>query len=126
MLVTIVPSMADTAKHVTMLQRSPTYIFAAPAIDKFANFINRVLPASISGFINKWLNVTFMMASYFLCRTFPNATKKFCYREIKKQLGPDFDVKKHFSPKYEPWYLCIYVFITIDFILITFIYSYYT
>ena len=42
--VTLVPAMAERAAHVTMLQRSPSYVVTLPAEDPIANFLRRVLP----------------------------------------------------------------------------------
>jgi cation diffusion facilitator CzcD-associated flavoprotein CzcO len=101
--VTLVPAMARTAGHVTMLQRSPTYIISAPEQDKIANWLRRVLPAMWAYRLSRWKNVGFMIYLYQLCRRFPNFVKKGLLKRVRESLGPDFDVETHFSPRYNPW-----------------------
>ncbi|RQS67454.1 NAD(P)/FAD-dependent oxidoreductase [Burkholderia sp. Bp8963] len=101
--VTLVPSMAGAAKHVTMLQRSPTYIVSLPARDKIANALRSVLPSRLAHRLVRIKNVLLTMYFYNLARRKPDATKKFIIRAAGKQLGPGFDVAKHLTPRYKPW-----------------------
>ena len=101
--VTLVPAMADTAAHVTMLQRSPTYIVTRPSKDVIANWLHRVLPARVAYGLGRWKNILLQMYLYNLARRKPDATRKTILKFAQKQLGPDFDVGKHFSPRYNPW-----------------------
>ena len=101
--VTLVPSLAKTAEHVTMLQRSPTYIVSLPSEDKIAIFLRRLLPGGLAYKIVRWKNVLLGMIFYNLARFKPDATKNNIINQVKKQLGPDYDVAKHFSPRYNPW-----------------------
>lgn len=101
--VTLVPSMAADAKHVTMLQRSPTYIVSMPARDKIANALRRVLPSQLAHRLVRIKNVLLTIYFYNLARRKPDATKKFIIRAAGKQLGPQFDVAKHLTPRYKPW-----------------------
>jgi cation diffusion facilitator CzcD-associated flavoprotein CzcO len=101
--VTLLPAMAKTAGHVTMLQRSPTYIISAPERDRIANFLRRVLPAMWAYKLSRWKNVGFMTAFYQFSQRFPGVVKKGLLKQVRKHLGQDFDVESHFSPRYNPW-----------------------
>jgi monooxygenase len=101
--VTLVPAMAKTAGHVTMLQRSPTYVISAPEKDKIANFLRRIMPAMWAYRLSRWKNVGFMTAIYQVSQRFPNFIKKGLIKKVQKQLGTDFDVATHFTPSYKPW-----------------------
>jgi cation diffusion facilitator CzcD-associated flavoprotein CzcO len=101
--VTLVPSLAEKAAHVTMLQRSPTYILSLPAQDAIANFLRRILPAKLAYAIVRWKNVLLGMLMYQLSRRSPDVIKGMIYKGVRKELGPDFDIRKHFTPSYNPW-----------------------
>ena|SRR5579862_3329156 len=101
--VTLVPAMASTAAHVTMLQRSPTYIISFPEQDAIANALRRVLPESWAYRVTRWKNIGFMMVFYQLARRFPNFVKKGLIKKVREALGPEFDVQTHFTPGYNPW-----------------------
>ena len=101
--VTLVPEMAKKAAHVTMLQRSPTYIFSRPDEDKLANWMNRNLPLAIAYPVTRWKNVLLAMLFYTLSRRYPQAIKKLLIKGIKKELGEGYEVEKHFNPTYNPW-----------------------
>jgi cation diffusion facilitator CzcD-associated flavoprotein CzcO len=101
--VTLVPAMTDRAAHVTMLQRSPTYIVALPAVDAIARFLNRLMPARLAYQLTRWKNVTFQMFFYQLSRRFPKLVRKLLRRHLRSQLGDDFDIDTHFNPHYNPW-----------------------
>ena len=101
--VTLVPAMAETAAHVTMLQRSPTYIAARPSRDGFADFMRKILPAKIAYSVTRAKNVLLNIYIYHLSQTHPRLVKGQVLKAIRLRLGPDFDVRKHFSPSYNPW-----------------------
>ena len=101
--VTLVPAMADEAAHVTMLQRSPTYIVARPSQDVIANFLRKILPARAAYAMVRWKNVLIQMYFYNLARRKPEKTKKGILALVEKELGSEYDVNKHFSPRYNPW-----------------------
>jgi cation diffusion facilitator CzcD-associated flavoprotein CzcO len=101
--VTLVPAMADTAQHVTMLQRSPTYIVSRPEQDTVANTLRRWLPSGLAHRLVRTKNVLLTMYFYGLARRKPRAFKEFIIRMAGKQLGPEFDVGKHLTPRYNPW-----------------------
>ncbi len=101
--VTLVPAMAKTAGHVTMLQRSPTYVISAPEKDAIANFLRRIMPAMWAYRLSRWKNVGFMTYIYQLSQRFPNFVKRGIIKKASKHLGTDFDVETHFTPRYRPW-----------------------
>ena len=101
--VTVVPSMAETAGHVTMLQRSPTYGVARPAQDPFANKMRRRLPLKLAYMATRWKNVLMGMYFYQMCKRKPEKVKSLILGGVRQMLGPDYDVATHFTPKYNPW-----------------------
>jgi len=101
--VTLVPAMAEKAAHVTMLQRSPTYIASLPAEDAIANGLRRVLPDRAAYAIVRWKNVLIQSAFFHLSRRRPEAVKRFIRKGVERALPPDYDVDKHFKPRYNPW-----------------------
>ncbi len=101
--VTLVPALAKTAAHVTMLQRSPSYILSLPERDPIANALRRFLPASVAYGITRWKNVLLGMLIFTLSRHAPELVKKLIRGGVKSQLGPDYDVDTHFKPRYNPW-----------------------
>lgn len=101
--VTLVPEMAKTAGHVVMLQRSPTYVVSRPAEDAWANWLRARLPARLAYGLTRWRNVLFGMLFYNLARKKPEKTKARIIEMVRQQLGPDYDVETHFTPRYNPW-----------------------
>lgn len=101
--VTLVPAMADDAAHVTMLQRSPTYIVTTPAEDGLANWMRRNLPKRTAYSITRWRLILTNLAFYQLTRWQPNAMKRLIVSGVRKELGDDYDVETHFTPTYNPW-----------------------
>ncbi|HVP85530.1 MAG TPA: NAD(P)/FAD-dependent oxidoreductase [Rhizomicrobium sp.] len=101
--VTLVPEMAKDAAHVTMLQRSPTFVVSRPAEDKLANWLRAKLPAMTAYGITRWRNVLLGMFFFKLSRSRPEQVKRNLIAMVRKELGPDYDVKTHFTPRYNPW-----------------------
>ena len=101
--VTLVPEMAKYAKHVTMLQRSPTYVVSAPQQDPLAIFLQKYLPSKLSYFIVRWKNILRQQWYFRLCKKNPKRVKDFIINQVRKSLGHDYDVDKHFTPNYNPW-----------------------
>jgi len=101
--VTLVPALAKEAAHVTMLQRSPTYVVARPSVDGTAAWLRRYLPARLAHGLTRWKNVLLGMYFFNLCRRNPRRAKAMIARGVKQALGPDFDVSTHFTPRYNPW-----------------------
>ena len=86
-----------------MLQRSPTYIVSRPEQDAVANTLRRWLPAGLAHRLVRTKNVLLTMYFYGLARRKPKAVKDFIIRMAGKQIGPDFDVRQHLTPRYNPW-----------------------
>lgn len=101
--VTLVPAMAEQAAHVTMLQRSPTYIASLPAEDRIATRLRRFLPERAVYSIVRWKNVLIQTAFYQLSRRRPEMIKRFIRRGVERALPPGYDIDKHFTPRYNPW-----------------------
>jgi cation diffusion facilitator CzcD-associated flavoprotein CzcO len=101
--VTLVPALAATAAHVTMLQRSPTYVVSRPAEDPFANRLRRWLPAKLAYALVRWRNLLLVMFFYRLSRRKPERVKRGLIGMVREQLGPGYDVATHFTPRYNPW-----------------------
>jgi monooxygenase len=101
--VTIVPSMADKALHVTMLQRSPTYMVSRPDHDVMANRMRKVLPPKMAYNLTRVKNTWRQQLVYNKTRTDPDKVKQLLLGGIKMELGADYDIDKHFTPSYNPW-----------------------
>jgi monooxygenase len=101
--VTLVPELAKRAAHVTMLQRSPTYIVSAPERDPVADYLRERLPASSAYAITRWKNVLISMGIYQYSRRFPERAKELFVGMVRKQLRGKADVDAHFTPSYNPW-----------------------
>jgi monooxygenase len=101
--VTLVPSLAERAAHVTMLQRSPTYILSLPARDPIANALRARLPMGLAYSLVRWKNVLLTMLNFQLCRRAPRRMNKLIRRLVAKQLPDGYDVDTHFNPTYSPW-----------------------
>ncbi len=100
---TLIPAMAQAAAHVVMLQRSPTYVVSRPARDVIANALRAVLPEQWAYAITRWKNVVLQQFLYGRSRTRPDQVKQKLLQMVQKELGPDYDVAKHFTPRYDPW-----------------------
>lgn len=102
--ITLVPAMADQgAGHVTMLQRSPSYIVSRPEKDRLANFLNRTIPLSMAYSFNRWKNIGLSWLMFKRARARPDKSRDFILNQARKSLGPDFDIATHLTPRYNPW-----------------------
>ncbi|MFC0542523.1 flavin-containing monooxygenase [Kutzneria chonburiensis] len=101
--VTLVPAMTDKAEHVTMLQRSPTYIVARPGEDKLANQLRRLLGDRLGYMVTRWKNVALATLIYQLSRRRPGMIRSFIRKTTVPLLPPGYDVDTHFKPRYDPW-----------------------
>ena len=101
--VTLVPELARQAAHVTMLQRSPTYIVARPSEDKIANWLRSKLPVRTAYGLTRWKNVLLQQYFYRIARKQPEKAKQAIIDMVRDELGPDYDVGTHFTPSYNPW-----------------------
>ena len=100
--VTLVPAMAERAAHVTMLQRSPTYILSRPAVDGAAMWLRKKLPEKTAYAATRWKNVLLGKALYDFCRRFPDRARALIVGQVKKQVG-DASPIANFEPSYAPW-----------------------
>jgi len=100
---TLVPAMARTAAHVTMLQRSPTYVVSLPAEDPIAKALRVLLPEKLAYRIIRWKNVQFQRYFYRQTRVRPARVKRKLLGLVRKHLGPNYDIDTHFTPEYNPW-----------------------
>ncbi|KAI0895366.1 FAD/NAD(P)-binding domain-containing protein [Annulohypoxylon nitens] len=101
--VTMVPVVAKTASHVTMLQRSPSYVMSLPVSNPVNVWLKKHLPERIAHTINWWLSLIMenLFSSFSL--TFPNQMRKIMMKEMRAQLPAKIDVDTHFNPRYDPW-----------------------
>jgi cation diffusion facilitator CzcD-associated flavoprotein CzcO/acetyl esterase/lipase len=101
--VTLVPEMAKTAAHVTMLQRSPTYVLSLPGRDRIAEALRRRLPRMLAYRLTRTKNIGVAMLFFNLSRRWPAKVKKNLIGLVRQALGPVHDVDTHFTPRYDPW-----------------------
>lgn len=101
--VTLIPELAKEATHVTMLQRSPTYMLSRPSEDAFANWLRKIIPAKPAYSIIRWRNVFLTMYIFNRSKKKPEQVKKYLINQVRKRLAPDYDVDTHFTPTYGPW-----------------------
>ena len=101
--VTIIPTMAEEAAHVTMLQRSPTYFLSAPDEDPVGNFLRKFISSKLTYKLVRWKNIRFQWWFFQKCRKFPKKVKEFLITQVREALGPNYDIETHFTPKYNPW-----------------------
>ena len=101
--VTLVPALAARAAHVTMLQRSPSYIASMPDKDVLSDAIRAVLPVHLAHRVVRGKNALLSMAFYQLCRRFPAAAGRYLVKQVASHLPPGYPVARHFTPSYNPW-----------------------
>ncbi len=101
--VTLVPALAASARHVTMVQRSPSYVASMPARDPVADALRRVLPRRQAGPVIKWYKALTTQGFYRLSRSRPELVKRMLRRMLERQLPPGYDIDTHFTPRYNPW-----------------------
>jgi monooxygenase len=101
--VTLVPELSKKAAHVTMLQRSPTYVAARPARDPVADRLRAKLPVKLAYQLIRWRNVLRGMFFFQLARRRPDKMKQLILGGVRAALGPDYDIRTHFTPRYNPW-----------------------
>jgi cation diffusion facilitator CzcD-associated flavoprotein CzcO len=101
--VTLVPNLADDAAHVTMLQRTPSYVLSLPGKDPLAELLRSRLPAKVAYPIVRWKNVLTTTALFQASRRWPNGVRKLIRRLTAKQLPAGYAVDTHFNPPYDPW-----------------------
>ena len=100
--ITLIPSMTDKAQHVTMLQRTPSYVISVPQFDPMVRMLLKFLPEMTVYKMSRARNNFITQLIFKLSRKYPNAVRKFLLKQVKVQVGPNFDMK-HFTPPYNPW-----------------------
>lgn len=100
---TIAPAMAREAAHVTMIQRSPTYVVARPDVDKIALLIRKLLPKKLAYRLIRLKNTTIQQLFYGRMRNHPDEAKQRLIDMIRERVGNSVDVDRHFTPSYNPW-----------------------
>ena len=100
--ITLVPSMAGEAAHVTMLQRSPTYILSVPSVDPLARNLQRLLPSKLAYRLNRGRNIAINRLLYRMSRAKPKVVRRLLLGLVRKQVGNSVDMR-HFTPSYSPW-----------------------
>lgn len=101
--VTLIPALARNAAHVTMLQRSPTYIVARPAEDSFAHWARRRLPTRIADVAVRWKSILLGMLLYSYARRKPEGMKRLIMKGLREQLPENYEIERDFEPSYKPW-----------------------
>ena len=101
--VTLIPSMAGKARHVTMLQRSPGYVFSMPAEDAIANALHRLLPTQLAHRAIRAKNIFIIRRLFRYSRRWPKTMRRLLIGNLRRQLPKTFDVATHFTPSYNPW-----------------------
>ena len=100
--VTLVPAMAEKAAHITMLQRSPSYVVSMPGIDGISAMLRRFLPDSVVYRFARKRNIALQRGVYLACRRWPKLMRRVLLAVVRKEVGKDIDMR-HFSPSYLPW-----------------------
>ena len=100
--VTLVPAMVDDAEHVTMLQRSPSYVFSLPAVDKISEVLSRFLPDKWVYAFGRKRNIAIQRRLYLACRRWPTMMRRLLLWEVRRRVGQSVDMS-NFTPKYMPW-----------------------
>jgi monooxygenase len=102
--ITLIPALVNSGSgHVTMLQRSPTYIGSLPGVDPFAVQANRLLPDRLAHIANRWKAIAFSTVQYQLARKRPAYMRKTLMTMAQRRLPKGYDVEKHFGPRYNVW-----------------------
>ncbi len=101
--VTLVPALARTAGHVTMLQRTPTYMVSVPTVNPLAGLVRRLLPERLAGAVLRWFHALGTQGVYQLSQKRPQLVRRLLRRGVERQLPAGYDVDTHFNPPYDPW-----------------------
>jgi len=101
--ITLVPSLARHAEHVTMLQRSPTYVIGLPTTDPTADLLRKLLPERVSGPIIRWQHALITQGSFRLSKRRPQLVKRILRKGLERMLPDGYDIDTHFTPTYDPW-----------------------
>lgn len=100
--VTLLPAMAEKTEHITMVQRSPSYIYSVPSVDRTTERLARFIPTSWAYGLARRRNLMMQRGVYLACRRWPKLMRKYFLSQVRKHVGPEFDMS-HFTPSYMPW-----------------------
>ncbi|MFE0354717.1 flavin-containing monooxygenase [Streptomyces nigra] len=101
--ITLLPALAGTAAHVTMVQRSPTYVLTLPEVDPLTSVLQKLrAPARLTHKVVRARNIALQRGSYAFCRKYPRLARKVLLGLVRAQAGRSVDMR-HFSPDYKPW-----------------------
>ena len=101
--VTLVPALAESAEHVTMLQRSPSYVVSSPSQDGISLWLHGRLPFKLAAWLARWRLILRQMYYFAIARSKPQETRRLILQGVREALGADYDVERHFGPRYKPW-----------------------
>ena len=101
--VTIAPALAQKAEHVTMLQRSPSYVVSSPSQDGLSLWLHQRLPFKLAAWLARWRLILRQMYYFAVARSKPQETRRLILQGAREALGADYDVERHFGPRYNPW-----------------------
>lgn len=101
--VSLIPSLTDKAAHVTMLQRTPSYMISATKVEPTAIAIRKVLPLKIAHWIVRWRNAIVATLLWVVARRAPEFSKRMLRRIAERTLPEGYDIDTHFTPPYNPW-----------------------
>ena len=101
--VTLVPALARLGAQVTLLQRSPSYVFSLPSHDAVAALLGKVLPERTAYAASRWKNIKVTTAIYQLCQKYPKQMRALLQGGVRRRLPEGYDVDTHFTPTYDPW-----------------------
>jgi cation diffusion facilitator CzcD-associated flavoprotein CzcO len=101
--VSLVPALAESAEHVTMLQRSPSYLFPVPGVDPLGRTLRRFLSPRAAYSVMRWKDILTSSFVFWFCRRYPELAKRVIRKAAERSLPADFDFDKHLSPRYNPW-----------------------
>ncbi|HUC37936.1 MAG TPA: NAD(P)/FAD-dependent oxidoreductase [Acidimicrobiales bacterium] len=101
--ITLIPALARSAEHVTMLQRSPAYIATVPSRSPLDGLLRRLLPAKVAGGVSRWSHALLAQGFYRVSRRHPRLMKRVLRAGLRRQLPPGYDIDTHFTPRYDPW-----------------------
>jgi cation diffusion facilitator CzcD-associated flavoprotein CzcO len=101
--ISLIPTLTEKAAHVTMLQRSPSYLFSMPRIEPMGRAIQKLLPRQVAHSLIRWRNALFFWFMYLVARELPNVMKWVIRHRAIRNLPDGYDVDTHFKPRYNPW-----------------------
>ena len=101
--VSLIPTLAQQAEHVTMLQRTPSYMISAPQVEPTAIALRKALPLRVAHWLVRWRNAIVGVLLWEVSRRAPELMKRRLRRIAERNLPPGYDIDAHFKPPYNPW-----------------------